>query len=767
MKLTKQREKKMFELPVPPPGMKPPSIYKRMVDFLRSQSFVRLLAAMAGALLCLLLFMISISPKRYNLYVGMVPDQTISANKDVIDEVTTKINRDAAAAAVTPTFHHQEGITETVVSNLEAAHAEMVAVRQYAQTLPDYSSRRTYSKDELMSAHGMMDLIVLKDFQMVTLLNAANEQFDEMYAALVPAVRNTMQGNVIQGQESSAINSIMQLVGYKTNVSLLQNVVLPVLQEIIEPNMVVDAEATEAARQAAWEQMEPVVYKQGQNIVVKGEGPIRENQMAMLNSLGLLDDNTIDYPMYLGAAILVASILTLAFLALKVITPWVVKEIKLIGLVYLVIIIAMAFSLLAKEIQLIYLSPLILPFMLITGTLGAVPALIMGTASTALCALMIAGSGSASTDWVNLLSIGVFSGVISVLVLNNKHQRFYVLLTGALAAAASFLLLLGMGLLTSMNLQNTIVKGLWSLVGVGVSTVLCLAIQPALESVFNLSSPTRLLSLTNPNHPLLRRLLLEAPGTYHHSIIIANLAEACAEAIGANPLLARAGAYFHDIGKLKRPLYFKENQIGTGNIHDNTNPQVSAAIITSHVREGVAMARHYRLPQEIKQIIAEHHGNSVVAYFYHKAIKENANELVNDEEFRYDGVPPRTAEGALVMLCDTIEAAIRTLNNPSQQEIVDFINSLIQKKIQDGQLVNAPLTLSDLQSISDTCATVLHGVFHERIEYPAIPDKLPPKDRLMAQLQQLRKTSAHSAPLPANPQTHGEPEHTDSEQNPV
>ena len=719
---------------------------------MRSQSFARLLTAVAGAVICLVVFLVTVSPKRYNLFVGMVPDQTISANKDVIDEVTTKVNRDAAASAVPPTFHHQEGITQMVIDNLDAAHAEMVAARQYAQTLPDYSSRRTYSRDELASAHDMMDLIVLKDFQMVTLLNASNEQFDEMYAALVPAVRNTMQGNVIQGQESSAINGIMQLVGYKTNVSLLQNVVLPVLQEIIEPNMVVDSEATEDARQAAWEQVEPVIFKQGQNIVVRGEGRIRENQMAMLNSLGLLDDNTIDYAMYLGATMVVAGTLALAFVALRLLSPHSAKDIKSIVLIYLIILIAMAFSLLAKEIQLIYIAPLVLPFMLLTGTVGAIPALIAGVAANALCTIMIAGTGSASVDWVNLLSIGMFTGVLSVLILNNKYQRFFVLLTGAVAAAGSFLLLLALGLLTSMNLQSAISKGLWSLVGAGVSTVLCLAIQPALESAFNLPTPTRLLDLTNPNHPLLRRLLLEAPGTYHHSIIIANLAEASAEAIGANPLLARAGAYFHDIGKLKRPLYFKENQIGTGNVHDSTDPQVSAAIITSHVREGVSMAKQYRLPQEIQQIIAEHHGNSIVAFFYHKAVQESANEQVDDDEFRYDGVPPKTTEGALVMLCDTIEAAIRTLNNPTQDEIVAFIDSLIQKKIQNGQLVNAPLTLANLQTIRDTCAMVLHGVFHERIEYPAAPDKLPPKDRLIAQLQQLRKSSAPPIALPSTPQ---------------
>ena len=742
----------MFEMPVSQLRTQKPSFYKRLVVFLRSPSFGRLLAAMVGALLCLLVFLITISPKRYNLSVGMVPDQTISANKDVIDEVTTRVNRDAAAAAVAPTFHHQEGITQTVITNLESAHAEMVAARQFAQTLPDYSSRRTYSRDELASAHAMMDLIVLQDFQMVTLLNASNEQFDEMYTALVPAVRNTMQGNVIQGQESSAINSIMQLVGYKTNVSLLQNVVLPVLQEIIEPNMVVDTEATEAARQAAWDQVEPVVFKQGQNIVVRGEGRIREHQIAMLNSLGLLDDNTIDYAMYLGATMVVVGVMAITFLAMRLMTPQVTKEIKSIVLIYLVVLITMGLSLLAKELQLLYLAPLILPFMLLTGTVGAVPALLAGTGCTTLCAIMISGTGSASTDWVNLLSIGIFAGVVSILVLKNRHQLYYVLLTGTLSALVSFLLLLALGLLTSMNIQSAVNKGLWSLVGAAISTVLCLAIQPALETIFNLPTPARLLDLTNPNHPLLRRLLLEAPGTYHHSIIIANLAEACAEAIGANPLLARAGAYFHDIGKLKRPLYFKENQIGTGNVHDSTDPQISATIITSHVREGVAMAKQYRLPQAIQQIIAEHHGNSIVAFFYHKAVKESINEdMVDDEEFRYDGVPPRTAEGALVMLCDTIEAAIRTLSNPSQQEIMNFIDNLIQKKIQSGQLVNAPLTLQDLNTIRDTCAMVLHGVFHERIEYPAVPDKLPPKDRLIAQLQQLRKSTAPPVKLPASP----------------
>jgi len=229
-------------------------------------------------------------------------------------------------------------------------------------------------------------------------------------------------------------------------------------------------------------------------------------------------------------------------------------------------------------------------------------------------------------------------------------------------------------------------------------------------------------------------------------MIIANLAEASAEAIGANPLLARAGAYFHDIGKLKRPQYFKENQIGISNLHDTTDPQVSAAIIISHVREGLALARQHRLPQEIQQIIAEHHGDSLVAYFYNKALKESDGKPVDEKTFRYDGIPPQTPEGALIMLCDTVEAAIRTLSNPTRNEIVAFIDQLIRKKVESGMLNQSPLTLRDLSLVRDSCARVIYGVFHERIEYPSDPSKLPPAERLLAHLQGFRKTARPSAP---------------------
>ena len=252
-----------------------------------------------------------------------------------------------------------------------------------------------------------------------------------------------------------------------------------------------------------------------------------------------------------------------------------------------------------------------------------------------------------------------------------------------------------------------------------LALVLCIALDALMEAVFRLATPAKLLELSNPNQPILRRLMIEASGTYHHSIIVANLAEAAAETVGANPLLCRAGAYYHDIGKLKRPMYFKENQLGE-NPHEHTNPYISAAIVTAHTRDGVMLAQQYHLPQEIQDIIIEHHGDTPVMYFYHKALKQADGQAVDIADFRYDGRRPQSKESAIIMLADTVEAAVRSMPDPTPKAIEEFIAKLVRGKIDDGQLNDAPLTLQDISKICRAFTTVLKGVFHERIEYPSI-----------------------------------------------
>ncbi|HSK69017.1 MAG TPA: HDIG domain-containing protein, partial [Candidatus Limnocylindria bacterium] len=467
---------------------------------------------------------------------------------------------------------------------------------------------------------------------------------------------------------------------------------------------------------------------------------IQENQLAMLSSLGLLSRDRTDYAMYAGSVVLVAAILVLMVMSLRFSSAPLYFSIKRLPIVYLTILVTLLLTSWAKSASIPYAAPLALPYLLLSVTLGVLPAVTTGAAVSLVGALMLVNSGGTGADMMNLVISSLFSGLLGAHLLAKRYQRSFLLIAGTAVSLSNFFILLSIGMMTSMSMQQTLDRALWGFAGGAASALLGMALVPALESMFNLPTPMRLLDLTNPIHPLLRRLLLETPGTYHHSIIIANLAEACAEAIGANPLLARAGAYFHDIGKLKRPLYFKENQIGTSNLHDATDPRVSAAIITSHVREGLVLARAHRLPEEIQHIIADHHGNSIVQYFYHKASEEEGAPA-DEQEYRYDGGLPRSAECAIIMICDTVEAAIRTLSSPTREEIAEFIGTLIRQKMDAGLLDASPLTLRHLQVIRDTCAKVIFGVFHERIEYPKAPVKAAPSERLAAALQGLRKPS--------------------------
>ena len=694
---------------------------KRIHRLVRSRSFLLVMVSLIFSLLLLAIVLMAITPIRYNLYVGMVPSQTIVATKDVVDELTTEKNRRAAAESVTPTYKYQQGVTEQVLKNLDEIKQELFAVIQYAKTLDDYSTTKRYSEDELRYASSMLSHIELRNFQLQSLLNIDEEKLEELFTVLNDTVQNAMQSNITQGQEASAVNSIMSIIGYKLDLNMLQNVAYPILRTAILPNMVIDQDATDKAKQAAMDAVEPVVFKQGQNIVVRGEGRITQTQLEMLSSLGLLSSNKTDYLTYSGAGIVVIIALILFNLSLYLLCPSILMSIKRVFILYLVMIVALLLTIIAKLLHLPFAAPFLLAAMLLTVTLGHMPGLISHTALTVLAAFVLAVGGQNSiTDLLYILPAGLIAGMYACLTLKNNVQRGRILAIGAMSGVISFLSVLGIGLMISSDMQSVIREALQTIGACLISALLSIGFQPILESVFNLPTQSRLMDLCNPTQPLLHRLLTEAPGTYHHSIIIANLAEASAEAIkDANPLLARVGGYYHDIGKLKRPLYFKENQIGTANIHDETDPQVSAAIIMAHVRDGLALAKQYRLPLEIQNIIAEHHGNSLVMYFYSKAVKATGSAQVDQSEYRYDGQPPHSKEGAIVMLCDTIEAAVRTLSSPTKEEIQDFIMQLIRQKMDDGQLQNAPLTIQNLYQLSRACATVLYGVFHERIEYPS------------------------------------------------
>jgi putative nucleotidyltransferase with HDIG domain len=259
-----------------------------------------------------------------------------------------------------------------------------------------------------------------------------------------------------------------------------------------------------------------------------------------------------------------------------------------------------------------------------------------------------------------------------------------------------------------------------AVINVGLSLFFAMTITPLLEYLFDVTTNMKLIELSDMNHPVLKRLSIEAAGTYNHSVLVGNLAESAAERIGANPLLARVASYYHDIGKIDKADYFVENSLGPEkNRHNRLAPSMSALIILSHVKEGLDLSRTYKLPAVVRDVIAQHHGTSRVSFFYEKALEQDPHKQVQEQDFRYSGPPPQTRETAIIMLADSVEAASRSLGTSSPKMLRELVKKIIRNKFMDGQLDQCNLTLRDLDGIVEGFMPVLQGMFHSRINYPS------------------------------------------------
>ena len=693
-------------------------------DWLHSSSSICALLIFGAFLIVLIVFFCVCTPIKYDLRVGSISHATIDAPKDVIDEVTTEEKRNAVAEQVEPAYRFQQGVKEEVLSSLDTAFQEMRTIQQYGLTLRDDDvkgsySGRPFSEEEIAYALSLVNTLDLNRNQLTTLMRVDTASFEEMVATVTVAVENSLNTTIREGQVSQSIMTIQQIVGYKLDVSLMQNIIPTVLRTCVKPNMIIDEEATEEARQKAREAVEPVVYQQGQNIIREGDR-ITNSQVELLRSLGLLTDDHYDYSVYGGAVILTVLAMISLLMMLRLLMKDVLTDIRKLSVILIILVLCFGFASLATLLPSLYIIPIALGMILGTVLIGYRA----GIALTIPLALLFSGITSVASsttfyDVVLIMANTLSCGAATVWFLKGRPQRLRVLVSGVIAAVFSLIMIVGVKLLTSAETLDMIKTGVWALAGSILSGVLAIALQPVFEGLFHLATPSRLLEITNPNQPLMKRLMLEAPGTYHHSIIVANLAEAAADKIGANTFLARAGAYYHDIGKLKRPGYFSENQRG-GNPHENTDPYVSAAILTSHTKDGALIAQKEHLPPEVMDIIVQHHGVTPVMFFYHKALQMADGKHVDINDFRYAGPKPQTKEASIVMLADTIEAAVRSMKDPTPKGIDQFIERLIRGKLEDGQLSDCPLSLRDIDQICSAFSGILKGVYHERIEYPKV-----------------------------------------------
>jgi len=353
-------------------------------------------------------------------------------------------------------------------------------------------------------------------------------------------------------------------------------------------------------------------------------------------------------------------------------------------------------------------APTGLFIMIIAVFLGTRPAMIMALA------LPIGAYFTGAFDTHSYI-IALVSGAVASKVLHNAQNRMSLIKAGILIAVANCFAVIVVLLIRQAYITDYPAMLFWAALNGIISGMLTLGFLPPLEHALNAVTTFRLMELSDLNAPILRKMFTTVPGTYSHSLMVANLAEQACQDIGANALLARVSAYYHDIGKIDNPDYFVENQ-AEHNKHDDINPRLSATIIRSHLKLGVEKAHSLGLPKDVINIIGEHHGNSVISWFYNKASKQE--ETVDSEDFTYPGNPPRSKESAVVMLADITEAAVRTLEKPTAGKIEKFVKQLFDSKVEHGQLSESDLSFRELEIIKMAFVKVLAGYYHTRIEYP-------------------------------------------------
>lgn len=690
------------------------------IDSLSARLKQVLFAALTYLVLLLICFL-TISPEQYDLSVGDVAPKTITASRDIVDEITTNRRRQQAADAVSPVYYKDDTVSDAVLADLDAAFSELRAVRELAAQIQSgwTEADAAFTDEDYSQAQGMLTSLKLSNYQLRTLMSTTERDFETLYQSVTSATRTALVSTITEGQLNDAINNIQQIVAYNTRTDLWYNVAIPTLRACLRPNMLIDQTATEENRQKAYDAVEPTVYKQDQNIVVKGDR-VSAEQIAVLDALGLLRGDGFDGTLYVGAAVMLALILAATYLFIHLFAPQMLQTGQHAFVLLIAGVLTLTLSMLVGRYISVSAMPVMLAAMLVVNLLGARPAYVLNfSLSMLITFLTVAGPGLETSQMLSVLLMSNIGGTLSIYLMRRNPARVFVFFTGLIVGAADFAVLLCAGTLILGSVAPVLSSASYAILGSVTAAILCVGMQPILEAAFNLVTPAKLIELSNPNHPLLRRLMIETPGTYHHSMIVANLAEAAAEAIGADAVLVRVGAYYHDIGKLVRPLYFKENQIGE-NPHDKTDPRVSTAILTEHTRDGVELAKKHHLPEPIIDMIQQHHGDTVAMYFYAKAVKQVGEENVDINDFRYDGPKPQTSEAAILMLSDTVEAAVRSIPEPTQAKISAMIRKLVRGKMEDGQLDECTLTFRDIGKICVAFENVLKGVFHERIEYPSV-----------------------------------------------
>jgi putative nucleotidyltransferase with HDIG domain len=640
-------------------------------------------------------------PATVTYSVGAVADRAIRAPRSVsfISESLTEAERNKAEAAVAKQFATDPAVVANASTRVASVATAISRIRGDAAE----------TRDQKITALTRLSDIALTPALATDIIDMTQAEWDQVAASLDGALRTLYT----QGIRSEQLDAVRADAGKALPAGWTERqkrVGAEMLKQNLNVNVKVDDFATNIARQDARSGVTPVqVQVTAGEVIVRDGEVVTGLEVEKLRALGLANE-TNDWRGAIGLVLwagLIAGVLAL-YLERYATEAWGEDRKMILVILSLVAIAAAGRALVPGHTIAVYFAPFAAIAMMLTVLVGGRTAL-----ATQIAGALHVGIMSSQVELVAYVLVPALLGMAAVRRATTAREfaiGAVAVAAGAVGVILSFVLVnraadpLGVAQLLAGALVSGLGSGLLAFAGMAI-----------LGHVFGISTVFELRELGDPNHPLLRQLLLRTPGTYHHSLLVGNLAERAAEVIGADPLVARVGAYYHDIGKMRNPTAFIENQTGQ-NPHDELDPLVSAGIVAAHVKDGLALADRYRLPTRIREMIPGHHGTSVVKYFFQ--IAQQRGQAPDERSFRYPGPRPQSKEAGIVMLADGTEASVRSLSEKNPETIRAMVDRMIDERVADGQLDECDLTFRDVERIKDAFCELLLGVYHERIPYP-------------------------------------------------
>jgi hypothetical protein len=673
-----------------------------------------------------------------------------------VDEKKTKLGREKAAAAIDEIYQIDNQITQNLNEKLDKFFNQIVSWQAAFKLQQEKEEKIELNKSALPINISEADIkILLAQTNIEDIRNKTKTVLTQLFAQGIISVKLekklakserefiTLRDPDTEKEKKVSKNTFLTLNKAKKElIAKMQNllpehrklriVTINILEQILQPNVTLNEELTKKRRQVAYDNA-PIEYKmkevkKDELIIARGQRVNREHLLKIKGMLRQQVKKNRFSMFFSGAAILTLIFLALISFYLKTYEPKIFLSIRKLTLTGILFVFILA---IAKVITLSSLPSFTIP----TAIASILLAILIGPRLAIMISIVLSiFVGIIAGDQLNVATVSFVGSIVGIFFIQGARRRSQILISGCLVGIANFASICALELLHGLKYVVFLKDGFWGIInGLGTGIIVT-GILPVFEYIFKIITNISLLELSDINHPLLKEMVLKAPGTYHHSLIVGNLAEAACDAIGANSLLARVGSYFHDIGKIEKAEYFSENQVGIAKKkHDKLTPSMSSLIITNHVKDGVELARKYKLNQAIIDFTEQHHGTSLIFYFYQRALeKVEADEIPKEEGFRYPGPKPQTKETAVVLLADSVEAASRTLSEPTPARIKGLVRKIINNKFIDSQLDQCELTLKDLEVIGETFARILMGIFHSRVEYEKTEEKSKGENKKLA-----------------------------------